>query len=334
MGRYYAQAQKENASVADAIRDHYKPQGPTDSVPTDTVAICVALADKIDTVSGMFSIGEKPTGSKDPFALRRAALGVIRVVLEHKIRIKLAPIFYQSAMSVLDSSTPILREEFIANAMKTYKNEMISGKINIQEIIDNSLGDEQPKKYFSAKITLELLEFFNDRLKVQLKDLGLRHDVINAVAAGGDDLVRVVERAKAVQEFITTDDGINLLAGYKRASNILTIEEKKDKVAYDQAVESSNLKEAEEKALCDMLGSVDRKVKTLVESEKFVEAMKLLAELRVPVDRFFEKTMVNCEDKELRANRLRLLSFMRNTINTIADFALIEGEIKEQKKAA
>jgi glycyl-tRNA synthetase beta chain len=276
MGRYYAVAQKEDASVADAIRDHYKPQGPTDSVPTNPVAICVALADKLDTLVSMFTIGEKPTGSKDPFALRRSALGIIRIILENNIRLPLA-----------------------------------------------------------AFLDAELFAFFIDRLKVQLKDQGIRHDVINAVVANGDDdLVRVVARAKAVQEFINTDDGINLLAGYKRAANILAIEERKDETTYHQEVTSSNLKDAEEKILCDTLNTIDMQVKDFVMAEKFVEAMRLFAELRTPVDRFFDKTMVNCEDRELRANRLRLLSFMRDTMIEVADFALIEGETKEQKKAA
>jgi glycyl-tRNA synthetase beta chain len=272
MGRYYALHQKENAAVADAIRDHYKPQGPNDSVPTNPVSICVALADKLDTLVSMFAIGEKPTGSKDPFALRRAALGIIRIILESNIRLPLSA------------------------------------------IIPAQGGDD-------------ILTFFADRLKVQLKDSGIRHDLISAVfAQGEDDLVRIVARAKALQDFLSTDDGANLLTAYKRAVNIVGIEEKKDKTAYAAGdLKTSALKEKEEIDLAQMLAQQAAHIEKLRGSEQFVDAMKLLAELRQQVDRFFDKIMVNCDDKELRANRLRLLSRIRGSMDSIANFALIEG---------
>lgn len=301
MGRYYAIAQKEDASVADAIRDHYKPQGPTDSVPTNPVAICVALADKLDTLKSMFSIGEKPTGSKDPFALRRSALGIIRIILENKIRIPLSTVI--PAQAGIQFSTQ-------------EKNKM-----------DSRLrGNDE-----------ELLFFFIDRLKVQLKDQGIRHDVINAVVANGDDdLVRVVERARALQDFLGTEDGLNLLTGYKRAANILRIEsEKKDSFDFNgDELDGQVLKEKEEINLSAKVIETTAALRKLHAEEKFQEEMQLLANLRKPLDMFFDKVLVNCGDNDLRLNRLRLLARIRDYMENVADFSLIEGETKEQKKAA
>lgn len=268
MGRYYANHQKETPEVADAIRDHYKPQGPSDSVPTQPVSICVALADKLDTLISMFSIGEKPTGSKDPFALRRAALGVIRIVLENNLRL------------------PLL-----------------------------------------TFVKKDLLEFFHDRLVVQLKEQNIRHDVIKAVVAkGDDDLVRIVARAKALQEFLGTEDGTNLLAAYKRAANIIAIEQKKDKVSYHfSELNPAVLAEEEEKALAKLLQEKDPEVAAFINQEKFKEAMKSAALMRKPVDVFFEKIMVNCDNPELRANRLRVLAGITESLNNLADFSQIDA---------
>lgn len=268
MGRYYALHQKEDAAVADAVRDHYKPLGPTDAVPAEPTAICVALSDKLDTLVSMFAIGEKPTGSKDPFALRRAALGVIRIILENKIRLPLNPLL---------------------------KNK-------------------------------ELPDFFSDRLKVQLKDSGIRHDLINAVfALGEDDLVRLVERVTALQNFLATDDGANLLAAYKRAANILSIEEKKDKKQYSGLVEVKHLQAQEERSLFEALEKMEAAVKPLLEKEHFVGAMEAFSRLRKPVDTFFDKVLVNDKDAHVRANRLNLLASLRAALDNIANFALIEG---------
>lgn len=266
MGRYYALQQKEDAAVADAIRDHYLPLGPDSPVPTAPVAVCAALADKLDTLISMFAAGEKPTGSKDPFALRRAALGIIRIILENNIRLPLK--------SVLNA---------------------------------------------------ELITFFSDRLKVMLKDQGIRHDIISAVLANGDDdLVRVVARAKALQEFLGTDNGTNLLAGYKRASNIVTAEEKKDKTTFEK-VDASQLGAEEATQLANVLNSLSGKVDTALKGEQYPAAMSALADLRKPVDAFFDKVMVNAEDKNQRLSRLGLLNQIRRVMNQIADFSQIEG---------
>ena len=321
MGRYYAQGQKEDAAVADAIRDHYKPQGPGDSVPNAPTSVCVALADKLDTLIGMFAIGEKPTGSKDPFALRRAALGVIRIVLDNNLRIPLLPLLaevptHQIALLAAQQKLEKQTEADLKNPHKVGKYVMVSESVT-QDIPEGA----------AQKVATELLAFFHDRLIVQLKDQGVRHDVIKAVIADGDDdLVRIALRAKALQEFIGTDDGKNLLAGYKRAANILAIEEKKDKTAYAaRDLQAAALTDAPEQELAKLLAQKAPELAKLGGSEKFGEAMKLLASLRAPVDLFFEKIMVNCEDKTLRAHRLRLLSSIRESVGSIANFALIEG---------
>jgi glycyl-tRNA synthetase beta chain len=270
MGRYYALNQKEEVAVADAIRDHYLPLGPDSPVPTKPVSVCVALADKLDTLVCMFAVGEKPTGSKDPFALRRSALGIIRIILENNLRLPL----------------------------KAFLND-------------------------------ELLAFFSDRLKVQLKDSGIRHDLIAAVVADGDDdLVRVVARAKALQEFLGSEDGKNLLVAYKRATSIVSIEEKKDKQTYKYkgAVDSGLLKEPEEKPLYAALENAGPQAMRAFRNQDYVGAMKALAVLRGPVDTFFDRILVNVKDDEaLRANRLNLLARIRATLDGIANFALIEG---------
>ena len=302
MGRYYALHQKEKLEVADAIRDHYKPQGPADSVPTAPVSICVALAEKLDTLISMFAIGEKPTGSKDPFALRRAALGVIRIVLENNLRLNLTTIFsIDSAKNINFKVTP-------GSGMP------IDKQINLEA---------------------EFLSFFHDRLIVQLKEQGIRHDVIKAVVANGDDdLVRIVKRAKAVQTFLDTDDGKNLLAGYKRAANILSAEEKKDQTAYTQPVREDKLAQPEESALHRALKTAQENAKPLLAKEDFAGMMAEFSKLRTSVDAFFDKVMVNDKNNDIRINRLNLLASLRATIDSLADFAKIEGDAKEQQKAA
>ena len=321
MGRYYATAQKEPQEVADAIRDHYKPQGAGDSVPTAPVSICVALADKLDTLISMFAIGEKPTGSKDPFALRRAALGVIRILLENNIRLPLKPIFSCPPLAVV--ATHKAHEKLVKKTEeKLHEPHKIGKYLSVSETAYEDIPEGA-----AEKLSASLLEFVHDRLKVQLKDSGIRHDVIDAVTCGGDDdLVRVVARAKAVQEFITTDNGKNMLAAYKRAVNILNIEEKKDTRKYSgQDLLESALAEDAEKSLVAALNNVAQIAK-LLEKEEYKQAMSMLASLRAPVDLFFEKIMVNVKDNEsLRSNRLRLLDRIRILIDSIADFSKIEG---------
>jgi glycyl-tRNA synthetase beta chain len=323
MGKYYALAQGEDASVAAACEDHYKPQGPNDRVPTDPVAVAVALADKIDTLVGFWAIDEKPTGSKDPYALRRAALGVIRIVLENGLRLRLEKIAASHAVVVA------------------------------------ARGDGKGS---------DLLSFFADRLKVQLRDQGARHDLVDAVfalsstsplrgevatrsgAGGGDaaavahptpslrndpppqgegataqdDLLLVVRRVEALGKFLDTDDGKNLLAGIKRASNILAIEEKKDKRSFDGAVNASLLKAAAEKTLAQAAATAKAEAEAAVGREDFAAAMSAMAKLRPAVDAFFEHVKVNDDDKAVRENRLNLLNEIRAATRTVADFSKIQ----------
>ena len=281
MGRYYARHDGESETVANAIRAHYQPLGPSDACPAEPVSVAVALAEKIDTLAGFWSIDEKPTGSKDPFALRRSALGVIRLVLENGLRLALAPVF-EAALAANRGAS--------------------------------SLGGD-------------LLAFFADRLKVSLKEKGVRHDLIDAVFAlgGEDDLVRLLARVEALGAFLASDDGANLLVAARRASNIAGIEAKKDGVAYDAAVDPALLAQGEEKDLFARLSHVEEAVRKAVEVEDFAAAMRALASLRAPLDAFFEHVTVNADDADLRANRLKLLSQIRRTTMRGADFARLEG---------
>jgi glycyl-tRNA synthetase beta chain len=294
MGRYYATLQGEHASVAAAIEEHYKPLGPSDRVPTDPVSVAVALADKIDTLVGFWAIDEKPTGSKDPYALRRAALGVIRLLIDNKHRLPLAERIRQALSFGIDT---------------------IERGTSIKD---------------RAGLPADLLSFFADRLKVYLRDQGARHDLIDAVFAleGQDDLLMIVRRVEALGRFLDTEDGKNLLAGYRRAANILRIEEKKDGRAYDEAPDLQIVNDQgqiEEKALAVVLDGAKREAAAAVEAEDFEGAMRALSRLRQPVDAFFDKVTVNAEDPALRANRLRLLNSIREATRTVADFSRIEG---------
>jgi len=277
MGRYYAEAQNEDEAVAHACEDHYKPKGPDDLVPAEPVSVAVALADKIDTLTGFWAINEKPTGSKDPYALRRAALGVIRIVIDNNLRLPLKDVF-----------------EKAVNKFST--------------------GDD-------------LLAFFADRLKVQLRDQGARHDLVDAVfsLSGQDDLLIIVRRVEALGKFLDSDDGKNLLAGYKRATNIIRIEEKKDKREYTGAPESQKYELPEEKALAEAIDVARGEAKAAVGKEDFSAAMRAMAKLRPRVDAFFDKVTVNVDKKGLRENRLKLLNEIREATRSVADFSKIEG---------
>lgn len=286
MGGYYARPTLGDA-VADAIRDHYKPQGPADTVPTDPLTVAVALADKLDTLVGFFAIDEKPTGSKDPFALRRAALGVIRLVLENGVRVRLRD-------------------------------------------LTASHGKHFPRRFGEEDVgqdaeDIELLLFFADRLKVLLRDQGRRHDLVDAVfALGDDDLVRIVRRVEALDAFLGTDDGANLLAGYKRASNILKAEAKKGALPDGAAVDLPGAP-AEETSLIAALGAAAPQVEAALAAEDFAAAMAALAALRGPVDAFFEAVLVNSDVPAERDNRLRLLGQVRDLTGRVADFGQIAG---------
>lgn len=288
MGKYYALAQGEDASVAAACEEHYKPQGPADRVPTDPVSVAVALADKLDTLVGFWAIDEKPTGSKDPYALRRAALGVIRIVLENQI------------------------------------------KISLREVASGHLERAYGKQYLEVAEKLDdLMVFFEDRLKVQLRDQKARYDLVDAVLntgslVQGHPIVAVVRRVEALGKFLDTDDGKNLLAGTKRASNILSIEEKKDKRLFDGAPDTSLYALGEEKALARAIDEVTAEARAAVAKEDFAAAMSAMAKLRPPVDAFFDKVRVNDDDAKVRENRLKLLNEIRSATRAVADFSKIQ----------
>jgi glycyl-tRNA synthetase beta chain len=299
MGRYYAIEGGEDPAVAEALADHYKPLGPGDACPTAPVSVAVALADKIDTLVGFFGIDERPTGSKDPYALRRAALGVIRLIVENGLRISLG--------KVVTFIHPLVSKCVLA---KPEWQEGVSPEFNAGQVVKNWL-----------------LDFFADRLKVQQREQGVRHDLIDAVIAFGreDDLVRLLARVDALSKFLATDDGANLLAGFKRATNIVRIEEKKDQGKHRGSVNEKLLKEADEKALHSHLSLAGEKALTKAAREDFEGAMAAMAALRAPVDAFFDNVTVNCEDAAVRENRLKLLSQFGAALGAVADFSKIEG---------
>ena len=337
--------------IADAIRDHYKPQGPSDAVPTAPVSAAVALADKLDTLVGFWAIDEKPTGSKDPFALRRAALGVIRILLEGEVRLRLWWVAYAQASKdakmlvragVVGSVTPSdsLSDNEVAST-DTGENAASITVGEFKELSDEGWAELEAELGYPLEvgsrqhdIAHDLLAFFADRLKVHLKDEGVRFDVIDAVfALGDDDLVRVTNRARALQAFLDSEDGAALLAGYRRAANILKAEEKKDASGFaadlgDGALETAYLNgdlQAEESALIAALETASNDVKAAVETEDFEGAMRSLAVLRGPVDAFFDKVTVNADNAMLRRNRLRLLARIRSDAHVVADLSRIEG---------
>ena len=316
MGRYYALAAGEDARVADAIRDHYKPQGPSDSVPTEPVSIAVALADKLDTLVGFWAIDEKPTGSKDPFALRRAALGVVRNVLDVQSRLSLRRV----------GSNHIERL-----AQKDDSGRWIWGydpASKYSNLDKGIVSSPQTLVAEPASIANDLLSFFADRLKQVLRDQGKRHDLIDAVfALGEDDLVLIVKRVEALAAFLATEDGATLLAGYRRAANILKAEEKKGALPEGLKVDPALIGKgpAQEQALWKALEAAEAALEAPLKAEDFAGAMTALAGLRAPVDAFFEGVMVNDSDAKVRENRLALLIAVRGALHKVADFSKIEG---------
>lgn len=288
MGRYYALNEGKSDDIAAAIQEHYRPQGPNDAVPAKPLSIVAALADKLDTLVGFWAIDEKPTGSKDPYALRRAALGVIRIAQENQVRLPL--------LSLFDAGLQLYR---------------------------NQRGQD-----FGADFDrLDLLSFFADRLKVYLRDQGMRHDLIDAVFAlgGQDDLLMIVKRVEALSKFLETDDGKNLLAGVKRATNILRIEEKKDGRTFDGNVNTNILIQGEERELNTSINGLSAQARKAIAAEDFEAAMRAIAKLRAPVDAFFDKVTVNADDPSFRENRLKLLNRIRAATREVADFSRIEG---------
>jgi glycyl-tRNA synthetase beta chain len=403
MGKYYALAQGEDASVAAACEDHYKPQGPNDRVPTDPVSVAVALADKIDTLVGFWAIDEKPTGSKDPYALRRAALGVIRLVLSNAVRAPLKLVFrkaltlalyfsfrpqrgYLEIAGISDPETFDGRAEWDDPPYKWLLNsdgfiDRFREEIGMHQISDPDLGGEDDADQYAARVEVyeefrrrlshldsvagpfmfenvpppspisavtnalqqlskeaffnsaaekfvgDILAFFADRLKVQLREQGARHDLVDAVFAleGQDDLLLIVRRVEALGSFLDTDDGKNLLAGTKRASNILAIEEKRDKRAFDGEPDPALYSLAEEKALADAIDLDKVEASVAVMNEDFASAMSAMARLRPAVDAFFDKVKVNDDDPKIRENRLMLLNEIRRATRLVADFSRIES---------
>jgi glycyl-tRNA synthetase beta chain len=334
MGRYYAEAQGEDEAVAHAIEDHYKPQGPSDLVPGDPVAIAVALADKIDTLIGFWAIGERPTGSKDPYALRRAALGVIRIILENRIRVPLRTVLWRHFALVrrdeaLAEAIAVLHplQEHIVNlsasdielavkleALVSERNRALNGPILVQAHSD-------------LDQTSDLLAFLADRLKVQLRERGARHDLVDAVFTlpNQDDFLMIVRRVEALAQFLDTDDGRNLLAGYKRATNIIRIEEKRDGVRYTGAPDPSLYLQDEERELAAAIDVAKREAQEAVAREDFAAAMQAIAALRPKVDAFFDKVTVNVDMADRRENRLKLLDQIREATRAVAEFSRIEG---------
>ena len=290
MGRYYAEAQNEDEAVAHACEDHYRPKGPDDLVPADPVSVSVALADKIDTLVGFWSIDEKPTGSKDPYALRRGALGVIRIILDNNLPISLRSV------------------------VENHASKFYPGLVN---------------KEGRSKVD-DLMSFFEDRLTVQLRDQKARHDLVAAVLdnsslVSGQFLTLIVRRVDALGKFLDSDHGKNLLAGYKRATNIIRIEEKKDKREYAGTPDAKKYEVTEEKALAEAIDVAKKEASAAVAKEDFAAAMRAMAKLRPGVDAFFDKVTVNVDNKLLRENRLKLLNEIREATRSVADFSKIEG---------
>ena len=332
MGRYYAAGEGLPAEVAAACEEHYKPQGPTDRVPAAPVSVAVALADKLDTLLGFWAIEEKPTGSKDPYALRRAALGIIRMVLENGLRLNLAgPLMQKHALALLIQ----LKGAELAAVGAAPEAAALAGLMTADErdAVARRMVDADADATEAAllgrmgEVVSDLLGFFADRLKGYLRENGARHDLVDAVFAlpGQDDLFLLVQRMTALARFLETQDGKTLLAGYRRAVNILHIEEKKDGRRFAGPADATLLKEPAEERLAAAIENIKARVAAAVAGEDFETAMSALADLRAPVDAFFEAVTVNAPDPALRENRLRLLDEIRAATRGIADFDRIEG---------
>jgi glycyl-tRNA synthetase beta chain len=347
MGRYYAAEAGEPAAVADAARDHWRPKGESDGVPVEPVSVAVALADKIDTLTGFWAIDEKPTGSKDPFALRRAALGVIRLVLGNGLRTELNILAWLSVRRVLQISlfekmaeeTPTAEHKKIFEILDNfYDNKLLADGDVISKLITagaqqrlehilQSVTKQRDVFRLAAKIPLELLSFFHDRLKVYLRDQGIRHDVIDACLAmpGNDDLTLLVKRAEALAAVLKTEDGANLIQGFKRANNILSQAEAKDGVEYSFGADPKFAESDEERALFAALDAAEAKITPAMAAEDFPAAMAAMAALRGPIDAFFTAVQINTENEVVRRNRLNLLHRIRAICSGVADLSRIEG---------
>ncbi|MFZ1725460.1 MAG: glycine--tRNA ligase subunit beta [Albidovulum sp.] len=345
MGVYYAKAAGLPDTVANACRAHYQPLGPSDDVPSDPISIAVALADKIDTLTGFWAIDEKPTGSKDPFALRRAALGVIRLVLGNNVKMKLGNVIPSAEATLIRQFIERAQSKFevdLEKADQFYANSLglslsdtkellidLDNKILEAQVDSSSLlaDTEASTASHAIETALSLLAFFHDRLKVHLREEGIRHDVIDACLAmpGNDDLTLLVKRAEALAAFLKTDDGENLLQGFKRANNILTQAEEKDGVEYSYGADVKFAEDATERALFKALDRAESTIAPAMKSEDFAAAMTAMAALRAPIDAFFEAVQINADSDILRRNRLNLLSRIRIICLSVADLTRIDG---------
>ena len=310
IGSYYAKRAGEDESVVRAIREHYEPLSPHHRVPTDPVSIAVALADKIDTLVGLFAIGSKPTGSQDPYGLRRAAIGVIRIILENKLRIPLKLV--------------------IERSVKSYPRHFFKKRKGFKRLLKKVRKEESEDELLvqsAQEVVEELLLFFEERIKVLLKGQSIRHDFISAIFHGGeeDDLLRLVSRVYMLEAFLKTEEGENVLAGYRRAAHILEKEERRDQTEYRTPPVKNLLQTHYEEALFSQLEECETEIDQLLKEDGFADASKALAKLRDPIDQFFEHVMVNCEDPNVRENRLKLLSRARHLTDKIADLSSIEG---------
>jgi glycyl-tRNA synthetase beta chain len=330
MGRYYATAQGEEPSVAEAIGEHYKPQGPNDRIPNSPVSIAVALADKLDMLVGFWAIDEKPTGSKDPYALRRAALGAIRIILENNLRLNITPLLLHPLRYVLLHGNIALQRELQgkpASENRERTPQLLALAAQATEL-GNRFRFHAPAQRDEALGLADLLAFFADRLKVYLREKGARHDLIDAVFAlpGQDDLLMIVRRVEALGKLLETEDGKNLLAGYRRAANILRAEEKKDGAeAFAGKHVQTALAPPAERYLAEVVASAGAAAREHAASEDFEDAMRALAALRAPVDGFFLDVTVNDPDPKTRLNRLRLLNELREAMHAVADFSKVAG---------
>jgi glycyl-tRNA synthetase beta chain len=332
MGRYYAKSAGLSDAVADACRDHYSPLGPSDDVPTEPVTVAVALADKLDTLTGFWAMDEKPTGSKDPFALRRAALGVIRLLLTNDVRLHLDR--FVDAQLLAHQIAVADENDGIIDTLKEILGEIAEHGVfgAALDAISDKLSDDEKAAVNSAAggvpdTSEDLLAFFHDRLKVFLRDEGIRHDVIDAclVMDGNDDITLLVKRARALQQMLDTEDGTNLIQGFKRANNILTQAEEKDGVEYSYGPDLKFAEVAEEKALFAALDTAEAAIKPAMEAEDFTAAMSAMADMRPAVDAFFEAVQVNADNDVVRRNRLNLLGRIRDICLSVADLTRIES---------
>lgn len=330
MGRYYIEAAGQAAEVAAVAQDHYSPLGPSDDVPTAPLSVAVALADKLDTLTGFWAIDEKPTGSKDPFALRRAALGVIRLILTNDLRLPLDRYIDAQLVRVEGAVNENLQDGPVTELIDEIADHGVFGAAF--HAVREKLGDLAVAEFLDLEhrvpdTSRDLLGFLHDRLKVYLRDQGIRHDIIDACIAmeGNDDLNLLVKRARALNDVLATEDGENLLQGFKRANNILTQAEEKDGVEYSYGADVKFAETDSEKALFAALDMAEKQIRPALAAEDFPAAMVAMAGLRAPIDAFFEDVQVNTDNQVLRRNRLNLISRIRGVCSEVADLTRVEG---------